>query len=92
MKHGEIIAFGSREKLILSIRGKVWQNVISMNEYTLFVNGKCIVNVRNVKDGKVSVRYISEYPADSNAEPQEPSLEDLYMWLFRDEHANREEC
>ena len=92
MKHGEIIALGSAEKLVLSMGGKVWQSIIPANEYARFKNEKCIVNVRNEKEGEVSVRYISEYPDNPNALPQEPRLEDLYMWLFRDEHVDRGEC
>ncbi|TCK98732.1 ABC-2 type transport system ATP-binding protein [Natranaerovirga hydrolytica] len=92
MKNGEIIAFGTTEKLVLSLQGKVWQSIIPAKEFSIFKNEQYVVNVRNKNDGQVLVRYISEYENKNNAVLQSPCLEDLYLWLFKNEHIVGEEC
>lgn len=92
MKRGEIIALGSTDRLVHSMQGKVWQSLIPKNTYTRFKIDHCVVNMRSEKDEEVSVRYVSDYPADATAVLQEPRLEDLYLSLFYDEQINVEDC
>ena len=48
--------------------------------------------MRGEPDGAVSVRYISDAPDIPGSRPAEPRLEDLYLWLFRQETPERGEA
>lgn len=77
MKKGKILESGKTEELIMSNRGKVWEAVLTPEEYQRIQNERRIIHVKQC--GKnMAVRYIGEkYQAGENRE-QEPTLEDYY--------------
>ncbi len=91
MKDGKIVALGTTDELVKMMADKVWQSVIPAEQLHRYERSARIVNVRNEEAGNVSVRYVSETPDIPGSQSAAPRLEDLYLWLFRDEKATREE-
>ena len=44
-----------------------------------------VVSLKNEGGGETLVRYVAERPLLPGSELAEPRLEDLYLWLFKDE-------
>lgn len=84
MKKGEIILCGSTQQLLSQIEGKVWECSLLPKEALVQGQKAVIANRRN--DGnRVILRILSEQCPAPNAMAVEPCLEDLYLWIFRDE-------
>lgn len=84
MKNGKIIAIGTTEKLVESMKGNVWEVLIAHEELNKYENTLKIVNTRNEEKGKVSLRYVSEKMEIENSLNVHPRLEDLYLHLFNE--------
>ena len=84
---GRIIGVGSTESLLKSIAGMVFSAEISQSELPSYETKVCIVSVKGELGERVSVRYVADAPASANSIPVEPRLEDLYLWLFRNNPA-----
>ncbi len=89
MKDGRLIEKGTTEELVKLVEGKVWTARIPMDRLAELEVQLSIVNFRNEEDGQGSIRYLAEkaFVPDSRAIP--PHLEDLYLYLFPQETANR---
>ena len=85
MKDGRFIANGTTDELIRTMEGKVWQSVVPTEQLPKYEQTTRIVNVRNEGGGNASVRYVANTPNVPESSPSEPRLEDLYLWLFREE-------
>lgn len=84
MKKGKMIHQGSPDIIIHEIDGKVWE----CETDTAQADALCeIYNVGNIKntDGRAVLRIISEEKPVEGARPAEPTLEDLYLYYFREE-------
>ena len=92
MKDGRIVDVGATEQLLEAVAGKVFTAIVRQDELTLFERAVRIVSMRGEPDGAVSVRYISDAPDIPGSRPAEPRLEDLYLWLFRQETPERGEA
>ncbi len=75
MKGGKLLAGGTTEELVKLVNGKVWTAQIPMDSLAEYERRLPIVNIRNEENGQISIRY--------------PHLEDLYLWLFPQQPANR---
>lgn len=82
MKSGELIASGTTEELVHLADNKVWSCDIPINRLKEYENNLLIANLKNTNGEMVSIRYLSENPVTPNSIPQEPHLEDLFLWLF----------
>lgn len=91
MKDGKIIEVGTTDELVEMVNGKVWQGTISAEQLHHYERTVRVVSVRNEAAGSVSVRYVSESPSLPNSQSVAPRLEDLYLWLFRDEETAKED-
>ena len=91
MKDGRIVDVGATEQLLEAVAGKAFTAVIGQDELALFERSVRIVSMRGEPDGAVRVRYISDAPDIPGSRPAEPRLEDLYLWLFRQETPERGE-
>lgn len=85
MKDGKMIASGTTKELVTMVEGKVWGSVLNCEELPEYEHRLRIVNMKNEEDGKTSVRYLSDAPQLPDSCPQNPRLEDLYLWLFPQE-------
>ena len=92
MKDGQIIAVGTTDELVKTMDGKVWQSTIPTEQLHHYERTVRVVTVRNEESGSVSVRYVSEIPSLPDSQTAAPRLEDLYLWLFRDEEAVKEDA
>ncbi len=89
MKGGRLLAAGSTEELIHMIDGKVWTTRIPMSRLSEYENKLLIVNLRNEENGQLTIRYLADEPYTDTSVSVTPHLEDLYLWLFPQETAER---
>ena len=90
MKDGKIIGVGTTDELLTTVSGKVFTAEISQAELAYYEKTTRIVSLKAEVSGGVSVRYLSDTPDIPNSQAAPPRLEDLYLWLFRQEAASRE--
>lgn len=91
MKDGRIVDVGETDKLLEAVAGKVFTADVRQDELARYERAVRMVNMRGEPDGGVGVRYISDAPVIPGSCPAEPRLEDLYLWLFRQEAPERGE-
>ena len=86
LKKGEIVVNGTPNVLIQQMLGKVWECLIPESELEYASQKYCIVN-QHLQSQQVLLRIISaEKPDLEMSKAISPSLEDLYMFYFRDEN------
>ena len=91
MQEGRIIAQGTTDELIWEMEGKVWSALIQEQDLHRYEQKVRVVSIRNEERGAVSIRYLADAPAVPDSRPKEPRLEDLYLWLFPQEHTDGKE-
>ena len=82
MNKGKILESGKVEDLIMSNQGKVWEAVLTQEEYQQIQKERTVIHVKQ-NGNNMTVRYIGErFQTEENRE-QEPTLEDYYesLWL-----------
>lgn len=89
MKEGRLIAKGTTEELVKIIDKKVWTARIPMACLPEYERKLQIVNLRNEEKNQIVIRYLAEEPCTDNSQPATPHLEDLYLWMFPRETADR---
>ncbi len=89
MRGGKLLAHGTTEELIHMIDGKVWTTQIPMSRLSEYESKLLIVNLRNEENGQLTIRYLADEPYTDTSVPVTPHLEDLYLWLFPQETAER---
>lgn len=87
LKKGEIIANGSVQEITSRVKDFVWELTIQNNEVEYYNQKYCIGNMRN-ENNTVVVRIVSEEKPHENAISKEPTLEDVYLFEFREEMVN----
>lgn len=87
MKDGKIAVTGTTTDLVALMENKVWQSILPAKDLHRYEQAARIVNARNEDGGLVALRYVAETAVLPASRPAEPRLEDLYLWLFRDEKA-----
>lgn len=85
MKAGALAMEGTPAELIESARGAVWEAEVSASEVENLVERLAVANVRHQSDGSSIVRYVSDGPEVPRSVPAAPTLEDFYLYAFRDE-------
>ena len=86
LKKGEIVVNGTPNVLIQQMLGKVWECLIPESELEYASQKYCIVN-QHLQSQQVLLRIISEEKPDLQmSKAISPTLEDLYMFYFRDEN------
>ena len=84
LKDGNFVERGSAKELLSLIEGQVWEFRVSEREWQRFAKDYVIVNERIEPDGIV-LRVISDESPVEGAQGVIPSLEDLYIYYFREE-------
>lgn len=82
IRNGKLLATGTTEELVRLVEGKVWSCTVSAAAVPEYERRLRITNLRNEKDGSVSILYLAERPCNDGSVPAIPRLEDLYLWLF----------
>lgn len=86
LKKGEIVVNGTPNVLIQQMLGKVWECLIPESELEYASQKYCIVN-QHLQSQQVLLRIVSEEKPDLEmSKAISPTLEDLYMFYFRDEN------
>ena len=85
MKNGGIVAVGTSEELVSQIGNKVWNTVVPVQELGRLEQRLRIVNLRNLENNMVEIRYLADEPFSPSCVQAVPHLEDLYLWLFPQE-------
>jgi len=84
MKNGALELKGSSDEICSAVKGFVWQGFVSQSEADRLME-TCIVSSLRHADNEVEIRVISEEKPFVSAALTEPSLEDLYLYYFKEE-------
>lgn len=87
LKKGMILNKGTTEILLKEIQNHVWECFVNMDQINLFED-KFIVSNRKYTENGAVLRIVSTNQPALNAKKVEPSLEDLYLYYFREEGEN----
>lgn len=87
LKKGMILNKGTTDILLREIQNHVWECFVNMDQINLFED-KFIVSNRKYTENGAVLRIISTNQPALNAKKVEPSLEDLYLYYFREEGEN----
>ena len=85
MKDGRLIDVGTTEQLLRAVEGKVFTALVPDGELARVEREVRVVSLKNEGGGRTLVRYVADAPLLRGSEYAEPRLEDLYLWLFKDE-------
>jgi ABC-2 type transport system ATP-binding protein len=85
MKKGKIIEIGNKEKLTNALIGKIWSTHCDEKEISISLKQENIINIHYDNNNKVEVRYVSDSAIFKDARSCTPTLEDVYLWNFREE-------
>lgn len=84
MKNGALELKGSSDEICSAVKGFVWQGFVSQAEADRLME-TCIVSSLRHANNEVEIRVISEEKPFVSAALTEPSLEDLYLYYFKEE-------
>lgn len=87
LKKGMILNKGTTDILLKEIQNHVWEFFVNMDQINLFED-KFIVSNRKYTENGAVLRIVSTNQPALNAKKVEPSLEDLYLYYFREEGEN----
>lgn len=85
MKDGKLIDVGTTEQLLRAVEGKVFTALVPDGLLAQTEREVRVVSLKNEGGGRTLVRYVADAPLLRGSEMAEPRLEDLYLWLFKDE-------
>ena len=84
MRQGSFVMDGSLEQLVAQAAGKVWECHVDARRADAMAASMLVANVRYASDGHAVVRVVSDDCPMEGALAAEPTLEDLYLLMFRD--------
>ncbi|MEQ9764731.1 ABC transporter ATP-binding protein [Streptococcus jiangjianxini] len=84
LKDKKIREKGSSNQLLSLIEGKSWEVLVSEQERSQFMQHFVVVNERLLSEG-VLLRIVSDQRPSTTAQAVASSLEDLYLYYFREE-------
>lgn len=84
LKNGQFIHKGSSQELLKTISGKVWELSVSDGSQLPKHGQYAVVNERLVSSSRV-FRVVSDEKPSQSAQLVAPTLEDLYIYHFREE-------
>lgn len=87
LKKGMILNKGTTDILLKEIQNHVWECFVNMDQINIFED-KFIVSNRKYTENGAVLRIVSTNQPALNAKKVEPSLEDLYLYYFREEGEN----
>lgn len=84
LKNGQFLQQGSSQELLETMNGKVWEFPVPDGSHLPSGEHIAVVNEKVTSSGRV-FRVVSDYQPSPQAQPVQPSLEDLYIYHFREE-------
>ena len=85
MRDGAFLMQGTPADVVAQAAGKVWECHVDAQSADKLAAGNCVSNVHYAADGHAVVRMVADEPPTAGARPLEPTLEDVYLYVFRDE-------
>lgn len=87
LKNGHFLQQGSSQDLLESMLGKVWEFPVPDGSHLPHGVHFAVVNEKVTSSGRV-FRVVSDHQPSQLAQPVQPTLEDLYIYHFREEQAS----
>ena len=84
MRAGQIVASGTIEEILAQVSGVVWECVVTPREADVMSARMAVGNVRYDHAGMAIVRIVSDTAPHSSARLVEPTLEDVYLYIFQE--------
>ena len=84
MRQGSFVLDGTPEQVVAQATGKVWECHVEAHRAEEMAAQMQVANVRYAADGHAVVRVVADEPPMAGASAVEPTLEDLYLLVFRD--------
>lgn len=84
MRQGSFVLDGTPEQVVAQAAGKVWECHVDARRAEEMSASLQVANVRYAPDGHAVVRVVADEPPMAGALAVEPTLEDLYLLVFRD--------
>lgn len=84
MRQGSFVMDGTPERVVAQAAGKVWECHVDARRAEGMSASLQVANVRYAPDGHAVVRVVADRPPMEGAVAVEPTLEDLYLLVFRD--------
>lgn len=85
MKAGRFALRGHPDIVVSSMVGKVWECRVTAREADELSACACVCNAHYASDGGAVVRVAADESPAAGAVSVEPTLEDLYLYLFKDD-------
>ena len=82
MKNGRIIHTGNEAQILEAAQGCVWKYIVSQSQVDDLSSQYIISNLRNQAD-QVELRIVSDKKPAPDAEPEDVTLEDAYLFLTK---------
>lgn len=87
LKNGKFLQQGSSQELLMTIVGKVWEFPVPDGSHLPSGEHFAVVNEKVTSSGRV-FRVISDEQPNQQAQTVQPTLEDLYIYHFREEQVS----
>ena len=84
MRAGALVLSGRPGELVSKAEGRVWEAVVPAGRAEELEASLTVSNVRHLEGGRALLRYVADEPKVPGSAPAEPTLEDLYLYVFRD--------
>lgn len=84
MRAGSVVLSGPPSELVAAAEGKVWEATVPAAQTEELEATLTVGNVRHLEGGCALVRYVADEPRVPGSVPATPTLEDLYLYVFRD--------
>lgn len=81
LQNGNILKIGTRNELLESVNGKVWEGKIDVSQTNQICNNFKISSIKNEGTNNM-VRIIANVPPSSDFISVAPTLDDLYLFYF----------
>lgn len=85
MKEGSIVMRGAPGELVANMNGRVWEVEVPTSEADRLADGVAVSNVHYRDGGLAAIRYVSDAAMIPGSVAAVPTLEDFYLFTFRDE-------
>ena len=82
MKDGQVMHTGDEEQILEEARGYVWRCIVPQKHVNDLSGQYIISNLRNQGD-QVELRIVSDEKPTENAQPEDVTLEDAYLYLCK---------
>lgn len=84
MRAGQIVATGTVEEILAQVSGVVWECAVTPREADAMSARMAVGNVRYDHNGMAAVRIVSDVPPHESGRLVEPTLEDVYLYIFQE--------